>query len=558
MINKNNTPEKNGIAVKKQLKLTEHSKYFVVYENINDNMSIEECEKMFTKLKEDGIIAKGEFADGTWTGYDFYRDCFININFQSAVPEEIILNLKKFVLTKLGLKKNVVSVAAEAVRHIKQMLISTNMLDLEYVDEFKVSIMSCNNDRYISHCREFLSFSNLENSEMYFKHIADIHVSKQRKVRDLPKYESILLFDMLIRRFIDQSNIKMRLKYYPVLLWWIISTIIPLRPSEFLILKRNCIYRKKDKYFIHIDRIKTQGIKEIHPVPIMTDFKIPENIYTFISDFAACADELDNSKYLISHNYYNTMFAKTKCKDKDKINRQEFTYIFDHFTKEIIENKYGYKIVEQGKKAQEYEIEKIRQGDTRHLAFMNMMMQGLNPLYIQRLGGHYTLNEQIHYCQHIDTFMSSKVYLLSKYLKQKNFNINFFMNEDSNTINWSAKQTEKELLGLQFYNLPKVKNGAGRCTSQNVPFDCICEECLFCQHFIPEKDISNQYIEELKKSNQQNIEIKKKLLQTLLKEQIKNEHQISIESKNLAALTNQKMIIDAYTLNLQKEDDTNE
>lgn len=142
--------------------------------------------------------------------------------------------------------------------------------------------------------------------------------------------------------------------------------------------------------------------------------------------------------------------------------------------------------------------------------------------------------------------------MLSKMLNNKN---EVYYRNYSDNIDWGLKQTEKELLGAKFYQLSKVKDGAGRCTSTNFPMDCRCEECLFCEHFIPEKNVAQDYIAELKQSNLQNIEIKKEVLKKLLKEQIKDEKEIGTVSMNLAALINQEMILNAYTLSLEKGGD---
>lgn len=67
--------------------------------------------------------------------------------------------------------------------------------------------------------------------------------------------------------------------------------------------------------------------------------------------------------------------------------------------------------------------------------------------------------------------------------------------------------------------------------------------------------MAQDYIAELKQSNLQNIEIKKEVLKKLLKEQIKDEKEIGTVSMNLAALINQEMILNAYTLSLEKGGD---
>lgn len=461
----------------------------------------------------------------------------------------MILSLKKYVLIKLYLKKNGVYTAKIAYRHIKNMLDETNVFDIDTLSDFKKYISNNQTVLYLSDCKEFLQFCTSKDACEFYSKIKSFSIQRNPKSREIPDYESILKYDCLIRDFIDTGNIDLRIKYYPILIWWMISTIIPLRPSEFVLIKRNCIYKEKDKCYIHIERVKSRADRKKHDVPIMTEFQIPEALFEFIIDFIDCANEIDSSDYLVSDSFYKRYLQKVKKRNKDKITLQKFNILFKKFEKEVVEDIYHYEIVALGTVEKDNQIERIRLGDTRHLAFMNMLMQGLNPLYIQRIGGHYTLEEQLSYCNHLDTFTSAKTYVLSKMLNNKN---EVYYRNYSDNVDWGLKQTEKELLGTKFYQLPKVKDGAGRCTSTNFPTDCKCEECLFCEHFIPEKDVAQTYISELKQNNLQNIEIKKELLKKLLKEQFKDEKEIGTVSRNLASLINQEMILDAYALNLEK------
>ncbi|MEC2849509.1 integrase, partial [Bacillus cereus] len=43
---------------------------------------------------------------------------------------------------------------------------------------------------------------------------------------------------------------------------------------------------------------------------------------------------------------------------------------------------------------------RVRPNDTRHLAFLSLMIQGFHPIEIARLGGHDTIYSQRHYQQH--------------------------------------------------------------------------------------------------------------------------------------------------------------
>ena len=527
--------------------------YCVIQTRITDEIALSDCEYMFVELKGKGIIRSNSFSDNVWIGYYDLYETNIYFDFNIDASQEMILSFKKYILIKLYLKKNEVKTVKQAFEHIKDMLSKTNVFDIDTLSNFKKYVSNNQTLLYLSNCKEFLQFCTFKDACEFYSKIKKFSIQRNPRSREIPDYESILKYDCLIRDFIDTGNIDLRIKYYPILIWWMLSTIIPLRPSEFVLLKRNCIYKAKDKCYIHIERVKSRADREKYSVPIMTEFQIPEALYEFINDFIDYANEIDNSGYLVSDKFYKKNLKRVPKDRKDKITLQKFNILFKKFEKEVVEDIYHYEIVALGAVEKDDQIEKIRLGDTRHLAFMNMLMQGLNPLYIQRIGGHYTLEEQLSYCNHLDTFTSAKTYMLSKMLNNKN---EVYYRNYSDNVDWGLKQTEKELLGTKFYQLPKVKDGAGRCTSTNFPTDCKCEECLFCEHFIPEKDVAQTYISELKQNNLQNMEIKKELLKKLLKEQLKNEKEIGTVSRNLASLINQEMILDAYTLNLEKGGNT--
>ena len=551
MINKNKKAANDicGMFVDEYLEDGNASGYCVIQTKINDEIDLPDCEDMFAELKEKGIIRNNDFEDDVWIGYYDLSEMNMHFDFNMDVPQEMILSLKKYILVKLYLKKNIVHVTNVAFSHVKDMILKTNILDIDATSYFKKYVLEKNDVLYLINCKEFLQFCTYPRACEFYSMIKNLSIKNNPISREIPDYDSILKYDCLIRDFIDTGNIDLRMKYCPILIWWMISTIIPLRPSEFVLLKRNCIYKEKDKCYIHVERIKSRADRKKHTIPIMTEFQIPETLFEFISDFIDYANEIDSGSYLVSDDFYIKQLAKNYKRNKEKITLQKFNNLFKMFEKDVVEGIYHYEIVALGAVENDNQIERIRLGDTRHLAFMNMLVQGLNPLYIQRIGGHYTLEEQLSYCNHLDTFTSAKTYVLSKMLNNKN---EVYYRNYSDNVDWGLKQTEKELLGAKFYQLPKVKDGAGRCTSTNFPTDCKCEECLFCEHFIPEKDVAQTYISELKQNNLQNIEIKKELLKKLLKEQLKDEKEIGTVSRNLASLINQEMILDAYTLNLEK------
>ncbi len=268
-----------GMCVDEYLEEGSASGYCVIQTRINDDIPLLDCEGMLAELKEKGVINNDAFKDNVWSCfYDLY-EINIKFDFNIYVPQEVILSLKKYMLVKLYLKKNEVKTVQIAFHHIKDMLEKTSVFDIDTVPDFRKYVSNNQTVLYLSNCKEFLQFCTFKEACEFYSKIKNFTIRNNPKSREIPSYDSILKYDCLIRNFIDTGNIDLRMKYCSILIWWMISTIIPLRPSEFLLLRRNCIYKKKEKFYIHIERIKSKSDRKNYNVPIMTEFQIPEALF---------------------------------------------------------------------------------------------------------------------------------------------------------------------------------------------------------------------------------------------------------------------------------------
>ncbi|MGM2835832.1 site-specific integrase, partial [Bacillus cereus group sp. Bce025] len=68
-----------------------------------------------------------------------------------------------------------------------------------------------------------------------------------------------------------------------------------------------------------------------------------------------------------------------------------------------IEQVYDFKV------EQEYHL---RPNDTRHIAFMSLMMQGYSPVEDARLEGHKTIQPQLHHSNHKEYWVDCDVFKL--------------------------------------------------------------------------------------------------------------------------------------------------
>ena len=325
--------------------------------------------------------------------------------------------------------------------------------------------------------------------------------------------------------------------------------MIPLRPGEVYQLPKNCIYEKNGKCYIHIERVKNKYKRKQYSSPIVKDFEIREDIYSIISDYIDYTEQFcdaDETEYLFSiETLRKTAGLKAKDDDVKRLTHMTMQTIYQHFRKEIIEQKYGCHLVPLGHRNNENDVEDVKMGDVRHLAIINLMMMGYNPLYIMELAGHHKLNTQMGYYNHVDTFATAKSHVLKEMIKRMENSVDF---EDYSSGDYVL---QKSKLGAAYYDLPSVLDGKGRCRSKNFPSDCVYTECIFCPHFIPDRNLSREYYETLKKENEKDLETLQMELKLLIQDSIDN-RELERAGKKIGVALNKKILINAYQY-LQEE-----
>jgi hypothetical protein len=221
--------------------------------------------------------------------------------------------------------------------------------------------------------------------------------------------------------------------------------------------------------------------------------------------------------------------------------------IYSRFINEVIEKEYHYKCVPLGEKTQDNEIEIVKLGDVRHLAIINMMFLGYSPYEIMIMAGHSSMNTQMNYCNHVETFATAKSHVLHEMVVNNCLGSN---------IEYSSSQyfLEKRRLGEKFTSLPKVEEGKGRCLNGDSVDECYSISCVFCPYFVPESNFSDEFYEILDNENKKaldtiKIELSRILLDGII--DIKSANQIG---KKLGGLLNQKIVIENYKF-LKEEDE---
>jgi len=515
--------------------------YFLVHYKVTDGFSEDEYREIFQNLKNKGVIVNDHYNDAEWIlkrSDGRKHHVKFNIDIYASWNEK----LKHFALVKLDMQKADCYSVSSAIRRVKAELSETNYLDHDLLHTYRELIGTCDRTKSLSLSafREFLLFINEGNARKYVDVINGVPQTFTTKSRELPCYQSILLFDYIINDFLQRTNIEERARYYPVLIWWKLSSIIPLRPGEVYQLPKDCIYEKNGKYYIHIERIKHKSKREKHSAPIVKDFEIKEEVYIIIKDYIDYISEFDDTKYLFSlQSLRKVAGSRSKEKDVERLTVMTMQSIYKHFKQEVIEREYGYHVVPLGKKKDENDIEEIKMGDVRHLAIINLMMMGYNPLYIMELAGHSKLNTQMGYYNHVDTFATAKSHVLKEMMKRAEKNLDFKEYSSGDYV------LQKNLLGASYYDLPLVFDGKGRCRSKNFPYDCVYTECIFCPHFIPDRNLSKEYYDALKEENEKDLEALKMELKLLMQDYT-DKKRFEKMGKQIGVTLNKKIMINAY------------
>lgn len=434
----------------------------------------------------------------------------------------------------------------------------------------------------VEYIREFLCY--LEENDL----AEDVHLAilqklssfkfiRKDKKRKLPNETDMLTFDYYLKYFFDDKDIEddMKLLFYPILIWWKVTNIIPMRPSEICVkLKRDCLDEDGDKYYIHVERGKVDTGKNKgrkSKIPILKRIPITKEIFDLLNLYKEKTEWDKQTKTFIS--YRTIKKIREKYKDYsdnlvfDKINEDYFTAsslstLLDKFYKDVIEGIYQVEVIEgnynlniiednheycsknENKKADIYEVEVIENdykikkivesiygsrivqkmdlGDTRHIAFTSLLLQGVSPIEIAMLGGHTSIMSQEHYQGHSIFYADSEIINLVS---------------ERNTVHPDMDRSLKEILFSKPKNPPRElkdcmpsEDGVGYCTIDinSEKIDCKAD-CLRCKYWWCEPTNENYIIlEEYLKINiispiEEVLETQEKYLKQLLS-QIKTEN----------------------------------
>ena len=481
-------------------------------EKFSIDVSVNSAKEILEILREEDEIFDGEFSDDIWSFerhlhkggtiyFDFSRlktiarfrtdwDSSSVILVKCWVAELLSESYPASVRTKFGWLIKVIEQTdffstaklddfIESLRNytpaVKEMLEENEVPNLEDLKEELKKDMKGIRSVYgiISTSLNFLTFSELDSFHTYHKTLLDIKkgLPNSRFSRHLPKGKDVLKLDYSIDQyFVDGFNSSPRLFFAPILLWWKITNIIPMRISEFCTTKRECISQNNGRYYITLPREKKRAAHR--RVQVVDTLEITKDIFDLIDDYIQLTSPYGESNTLIS---YRSILAlgviqtgRGNKKNINYFNRHVFYTLLKRFYKDVVYGEYQKSVKRE-----------VRPNDTRHFSFCSLLMQGISPIEIARLGGHSTLEAQYHYSNHTEYFIDVEVKKL----------IDGFKFNDGKIRGTTFEGQEITFAGIEDRSLqfPSKDNNIrypmeiGFCTDEKQR--CESEECMLCKHW---------------------------------------------------------------------------
>ncbi|WP_375089159.1 hypothetical protein ACDZ29_25575 [Peribacillus sp. RS7] len=271
-------------------------------------------------------------------------------------------------------------------------------------------------------------------------------------VRILPRPKDLLIFNYIINDFF--GNVKndsyLYHLYSPILLWWRLTTLIPLRPFEFCNIKRDGLKNENGEFYIKLPRSDAKGVKKKgkNNIQIIDTIAITEDIYLLFLEYFDKTERFGETNTFLSYKSLSWAYSVVNGSGAGARDKENFTYstlrkLLINFYKKVVEGTYSLSVkpwekqMEDSKKLKRENYKKnrellqlvkeddnqylinrhLRLGDTRHIALMNMQRLGYHPVEMARLAGHTNLRTQTHYHSHQLKWIDTEILKLMSDLK---------------------------------------------------------------------------------------------------------------------------------------------
>ncbi|MFC3749287.1 hypothetical protein [Paenibacillus sp. GCM10012306] len=409
------------------------------------------------------------YESNKWHFYNNISGCTetMDFNFLDSLTfvkhldiENVKTALKCWVLHRI-VKDNLRATSVETYfNHVKEALLVTNAFAKNSVEDYSIFLASLalqdspKRQKVIS-VLNFLSFyEEIDKEHLYSDKLGRVlrNLKKQNKSRLIPSGLDILKFSKMLEDYFENVDTKSKeyIHFFPILLWWRITTVIPLRPFEFCAIETDCMLYENEKCYLKLPRLK--GRKNKNRKQIIDKILIPRHIEELLNEYSHVIARFNHKsrKTFLSRLAYektlkNSMNIMCRKRSNDYFLTPDLQSLIERFYSEIIQGYYGFSysnLAPVGRKSTQVVYEcnsdliRVRAIDSRHIAFINMLAQGWSKPEIARFGGHLILETQANYQNHEEYWIEEET---QKLLKTFRLGIKTNTNISSDVIQYNCE-----------------------------------------------------------------------------------------------------------------------
>ncbi|MGM0835880.1 MAG: site-specific integrase [Bacillota bacterium] len=450
------------------------------------NELIELANQMFLERKLEMIIIGSEFEDEEWRlvcqsrhkSYVInFNDYIDQIRFFTSNYQQIVFSLKCWFI--LQLPNRSVESLKKYLDYLFEFICTSKLFDKNIIENVRDYLnYECSDTKrwnLIIPTLNYLDFYDDLDSYSYRKMLSDIkkEINMENvggKVRKLPSSQDVLAFSNILNEYFSKLTVENKdyINYYPVFLWWQLSNLIPMRPSEFCAIERESVFIENENFYIKLPRKKQRNKK--HKVQIIDKIQIPKEVFMNLQEYILATKKYGRSITLISpkSTFNNRKNSIGDYKDH-RFTYCDLQYILYKFYKEVIDKNDNFKY-----------NDRIKLGDTRHFAFLNLMRQGYHPVEIARLGGHTSLHAQYHYQQHLDYWVDVEIVQLMYRFNHNKNKSNLGKDSNYNQIYLDDTFINEKVLKPSSTEF-KMELDIGFCTDPIM--NCQTDHHFYCEHW---------------------------------------------------------------------------
>ena len=213
--------------------------------------------------------------------------------------------------------------------------------------------------------------------------------SSGKRPRGLIPFRDYIDFHNRMIDFWSTADESDRYYYFPVYLWWTLTTILPLRPTEFLLIPRDCLTLQNGADILTVRRTRMKKQHRKVSYRIQKDYQeyhyeIPGWMAREIRAYQSVTESKDPSSV-------GTLFIPT--------GPRSYFFNYDAMRLRLLEfcRETGYG-------------GNIHLGDTRHLAMINLILSGGSPSMCRELAGHESIDVSSNYYANLSQIIREAAY----------------------------------------------------------------------------------------------------------------------------------------------------